>query len=108
MKGITQKELQEIKEINLIDYIKETDPSHFRERDNGTLVYLADKALVIYPDHGYYFEKVAHSYMDNIATLRFVYGYSFMDAIDHLKEYRDGKEPLPFLQIPDGIDDLID
>lgn len=87
MKGINKQRIVEANSINLIDYLKDTDGSKFRERKNGTIVYIPNDSVVIWNDHSYDFGTVEYPYKDAIGTIRELYGYGFEEAIIKLEEY---------------------
>ena len=96
MKGISKQRVVEANSINLINYLKETDASSFRERKNGTIVYVPNDSLVIWADHSYDFGTVQHPYKDAIGTIRMLYDYSFEEAITKLEEYNHNHTvPIP-------------
>lgn len=88
MIGITREEVNELNAINIQEYLLETDKDNFIKRNNGTIIYKKDKSYVIWSDHAYVFGKVVqHPYKDPIGLLRELYGYSFMEAVNKLREY---------------------
>lgn len=89
MIGITRNEIVELNSINLIDYLLETDKDNFRIRNNGTIVHKAKDSLVIYADHSYNFGTTLHAYKDTIGTIRDIYGYDFMTAVNKLRNYQE-------------------
>lgn len=89
MVGITREEIIELNSINLIDYLLETDSTNYRTRTNGTIVYKPKDSIVIWNDHSYSFGTVLHPYKDNIGTLRLIYDYTFMEAVDKLRNYKE-------------------
>ena len=96
MIGIEKQEIIELNSINLIEYLLTTDPSNFRKRDNGTIVYKPKDSIVIWDNHSYSFGTVKHAYKDNIGTLRLIYGYTFMEAVEKLRNFRASQEkPIP-------------
>ena len=88
MIGIEKEEIKELNKINLIEYLEHTDSNSFNKRNNGTLVCKKDTSLVIYPDHSYNFGVCTYPYKDNIGTLRYIYNYTFMQAVNHLREFQ--------------------
>lgn len=92
MIGIERQEIVELNSLNLIDYLLKTDGANFRKRDNGTIVYKPKDSIVIWDNHSYSFGSVSHAYKDNIGTLRLLYGYTFMEAVDKLRAYQSTLE----------------
>ena len=88
MIGINRSEIKELNKLNLIDYLKATDGIHYRARQNGTLTHISYDNMVIYEDHSFDFATTIHAYKDNIGTLRKIYGYTFMEAVDKLRAYK--------------------
>lgn len=88
MVGITRTEITELNSINLINYLLDTDSDNYRKRKNGTIVHKGKDNVVIYQDHSYNFGTTLHPYKDVIGTLRDIYGYDFMTAVNKLRAYR--------------------
>ena len=96
MIGINRQEIIELNSLNLIEYLLTTDPSNFRKRDNDTIVYKPNDSIVIWDNHSFSFDTVVHAWKDNIGTLRLIYGYTFMEAVDKLRNFRVSQEkPIP-------------
>lgn len=93
--GIERDEIEELKKLNLIELLLDFDKDSYRQRNNGTLVKKGKEHLVIYPDHSYQFNTTAHKYKDNIGTLQALYGWGFMEAVNHLRRYRDKEKYRP-------------
>ena len=89
MIGVTRTEITELNSINLINYLLDTDSNNYRKRSNGTIVHKAKDDMVIYADHSYNFSTTLHPYKDNIGTLRYIYEYDFMTAVNKLRQYRN-------------------
>lgn len=92
MIGIERAEINELNKLNLKEYLLYFDRGNYRERANGTIVHKNKTELVIYQDHSYQFNTTSKPYKDNIGTLRILYGWNFMETVDHLRRYRDRKE----------------
>lgn len=111
MIGVTRAEIVELNSINLIDYLLETDGNNYRKRSNGTIVHKAKDNVVIYADHSYNFGTTIHAYKDAIGTIRDIYGYDFMTAVNKLRAYRDkhnytdekGNQAIPKYNIFDDL-----
>ena len=125
MKGITQERINIVKNIDLIQYLKDNHPDRFRVRKGGELVDKQDKSFVVYQDHAYVYNEVKHPYKDSIYVEEMVSGCSFMEAVEHIETWiAKRKMPAPttqpkaeekeaisddgFMFIPDGIDELMD
>ena len=98
MIGINRSEIKELNRLNLIDYLKTTDGSHYKTRQNGTLTHISYDNMVIYEDHSFDFATTIHAYNYNIVTLRQIYGYTFMEAVEKLLAYK--KRTTPKEEIP--------
>ena len=92
MHGIERAEIEELKQINLKEYLFQYDRASYRVRNNGTMVKKDKSHIVIYDDHSYQFNTTTKAYKDNIGTLQILYGWGFMEAVNHLRDYRDKKE----------------
>lgn len=111
MVGVTRAEIVELNSINLVDYLLATDGNNYRKRKNGTIVHKAKDNVVIYADHSYNFGTTIHAYKDAIGTIRDIYGYDFMTAVNKLRAYRDkqnyvdekGNQAIPKYNIFDDL-----
>lgn len=92
--GIERDEINELNKLNLIACLLDFDKDSYRQRNNGTLVKKGKEHLVIYPDHSYQFNTTINKYKDNIGTLRTLYGWGFMEAVNHLRRYRDKQKQI--------------
>lgn len=92
MHGIERAEIEQIKQINLKEYLLYFDRGNYRQRNNGTIVKKDNSHIVIYDNHSYQFNTTIKPYRDNIGTLQALYGWTFMETIEHLRKYRDRKE----------------
>ena len=93
--GIERDEIDELNRLDLIGFLLDFDKANYRQRNNGTLVKYGKSELVIYHDHSYQFNTTVHKYKDNIGTLRALYGWGFMEAVNHLRQYRDKENYKP-------------
>lgn len=91
MHGIERAEIEELKQINLKEYLLQYDRASYRVRNNGTMVKKDESHIVIYDDHSYQFNTTTKAYKDNIGTLQILYGWGFMEAVNHLRDYREKK-----------------
>ncbi|MBP3782750.1 MAG: hypothetical protein J6I68_05830 [Butyrivibrio sp.] len=92
MKGITQNRINDVKDIDLIQYLLDRYPDRFTKRKNGTqLVYKNNKSLVIYGDHAYDFGEVNHAYKDSIYVEQMLSGCTFMEAVERLEVWKQSK-----------------
>lgn len=92
MKGITQNRINDVKDIDLIQYLLDRYPDRFTKRKNGTqLVYKNNKSLVIYEDHAYDFGEVNHAYKDSIYVEQMLSGCTFMEAVERLEVWKSNK-----------------
>ncbi len=92
MKGITQNRINDVKDIDLIQYLLDRYPDRFTKRKNGTqLVYKNNKSLVIYEDHAYDFGEVNHAYKDSIYVEQMLSGCTFMEAVERLEVWKSSK-----------------
>ena len=86
--GTTRDEINKLKRINMIEYFTETDGDNIRKRSNGTVVHKSKEKIVIYEDHSYTFDdEEPKPYKDIIGTLQQIYGYTFFETIEKLREY---------------------
>ena len=92
MHGIERAEIEELKQINLKEYLLRYDRGSYRVRNNGTIIKKDKSQIVIYDDHSYQFNTTTKAYKDNIGTLQVLYSWNFMEAVNHLRDYRDKKE----------------
>lgn len=53
MHGIERAEIEELKQINLKEYLLQYDRASYRVRNNGTMVKKDKSHIVIYDDHSY-------------------------------------------------------
>lgn len=89
MKGITQNRINDVKNIDLIQYLLDRYPDCFTKRKNGTqLVYKKYKSLVIYQDHAYDFGEVNHAYKDSIYVEQMLSGCTFKEAVERLEVWK--------------------
>lgn len=88
MIGTTRAEIAELNKIDLIDYLRKTDSNNIRTRKNGTITHKSKDNLVIWNDHSYDFGTTVNPYKDVIGTLRIIYGYDFMQAINKLRDFK--------------------
>ena len=88
MIGTTREEITELNKIDLIDYLRKTDINNIRTRKNGTITHKSKDNLVIWNDHSYDFGTTINPYKDVIGTLRIIYGYDFMQAINKLRDFK--------------------
>ena len=88
MIGTTREEITELNKIDLIDYLRKTDSNNIRTRKNGTITHKSKDNLVIWNDHSYDFGTTINPYKDVIGTLRIIYGYDFMQAINKLRDFK--------------------
>lgn len=91
MHGIERTEIEELKKINLKEYLLQYDRASYGVRNNGTIVKKDKSHIVIYDDHSYQFNTTTKAYKDNIGTLQVLYGWGFMGTVNHLRDYRDKK-----------------
>lgn len=89
MIGTTREEIKELNQIDLIDYLKQTDSSNIRTRKNGTITHKTKDNLVVWNNHSYDFGTTVNPYKDVIGTLRIIYGYDFMETINKLRDFKD-------------------
>ena len=78
-------------------FLLDFDKDNYRQRNNGTLVKYGKSELVIYHDHSYQFNTTIHKYKDNIGTLRALYGWGFMETVNHLRRDRDKENYKPMI-----------
>ena len=88
MIGTTREEITELNKIDLIEYLRKTDCNNIRTRKNGTITHKSKDNLVIWNDHSYDFGTTINPYKDVIGTLRIIYGYDFMQAINKLRDFK--------------------
>ena len=88
MIGTTREEITELNKIDLIEYLRKTDSNNIRTRKNGTITHKSKDNLVIWNDHSYDFGTTVNPYKDVIGTLRIIYGYDFMQAINKLRDFK--------------------
>ena len=98
MHGIERAEIEQLKQINLEEYLLSFDKDNYRQRTNGTIVKKDKSHIVIYADHSYQFNTTVNPYKDNIGTLQALYGWSFMETVDKLRAYK--KRTTPKEEIP--------
>lgn len=89
MIGTTREEITELNKVDLIAYLLSTDKASYRMRKNGTIVHKNKDNFVIWKDHSYDFGTTVNPYKDTIGTLRIIYGYNFMEAVERLRSYID-------------------
>lgn len=93
MIGIIQSRINDVKDIDLIQYVLDKYPSKFNIRKNGEqLSYKENKALVIYKDHAYDFGEVKHPYKDSIYIEQLLSDCTFTEAVERLEVWKKGKE----------------
>ena len=88
MIGTTRAEIAELNKIDLIDYLRKTDSNNIKTRKNGTITHKSKDNLVIWNDHSYDFGTTVNPYKDVIGTLRIIYDYDFMQAINKLRDFK--------------------
>lgn len=120
--GVNQKRLEQCKKISIKGYLLENHSDMFRfGKDRQTLIRKDNPDYVVYHDHAYVFtdgEKFPRR--DNIDVLQDLFGYGFIDAVEHLEAWAGKHNILPegaggtedleenLMYIPDGIDDFSD
>ena len=85
MHGIERAEIEQLKQINLKEYLLSFDKDNYRQRSNGTIVKKDKSHIVIYADHSYQFNTTVNPYKDNIGTLQLLYGWTFMETVEKLR-----------------------
>ena len=98
MHGIERAEIEQLKQINLKEYLLSFDKDNYRQRNNGTIVKKDKSHIVIYEDHSNQFNTTVNPYRDNIGTLQLLYGWTFMETVDRLRAYK--KRTAPKTEIP--------
>lgn len=98
MHGIERAEIEQLKQINLKEYLLSFDKDNYRQRSNGTIVNKNKSYIVIYEDHSYQFNTTVNPYRDNIGTLQTLYGWTFMETVEKLRAYQ--KRTTPKEEIP--------
>ncbi len=98
MHGIERAEIEQLKQINLKEYLLSFDKDNYRQRSNGTIVNKNKSHIVIYEDHSYQFNTTVNPYKDNIGTLQTLYGWTFMETVEKLRAYK--KRTTPKEEIP--------
>lgn len=89
MIGIVQSRIDDVKDIDLIQYLLDRYPSKFNVRKNGEqLSYKDNKSLVIYKDHAYDFGEVKHPYKDSIYIEQLLSDCTFMEAVERLEVWK--------------------
>lgn len=88
MHGIERAEIEQLKQINLKEYLLSFDKDNYRQRSNGTIVNKNKSHIVIYEDHSYQFNTTVNPYRDNIGTLQVLYGWTFMETVEKLRAYQ--------------------
>ena len=88
MHGIERAEIEQLKQINLKEYLLSFDKDNYRQRSNGTIVNKNKSYIVIYEDHSYQFNTTVNPYRDNIGTLQTLYGWTFMETVEKLRAYQ--------------------
>lgn len=89
MKGVIQRRIDDVKDIDLIAYLQDRYPEKFSVRKNGEqLVYRNNKSLVIYRDHAYDFGEVRHAYKDSIYVEQMLSGCTFTEAVERLEVWK--------------------
>ena len=92
MIGIIQSRINDVKDIDLIQYVLDKYPSKFNIRKNGEqLSYKDNKALVIYKDHAYDFGEVKHPYKDSIYIEQLLSDCTFTEAVERLEVWKKEK-----------------
>ncbi len=93
MIGIIQSRINDVKDIDLIQYVLDRYPNKFNVRKNGEqLSYKENKALVIYKDHAYDFGEVKHPYKDSIYIEQLLSDCTFTEAVERLEVWKKGKD----------------
>lgn len=120
MKGITQDRIDNVKDIDLIQYLQDRYQDKFRQRKTGEMVLMSNKSFVVYKDHAYDFGEVKHPYKDSIFVEQMLSGCTFMEAVerleiwlaeqeggihmfDNLDSKRNDDVDEGMMQIPDGL-----
>ena len=98
MHGIERAEIEQLKQINLKEYLLSFDKDNYRQRSNGTIVNKNKSYIVIYEDHSYQSNTTVNPYRDNIGTLQTLYGWTFMETVEKLRAYQ--KRTTPKEEIP--------
>ena len=98
MHGIERAEIEQLKQINLKEYLLSFDKDNYRQRSNGTFVNKNKSYIVIYEDHSYQFNTTVNPYRANIGTLQTLYGWTFMETVEKLRAYQ--KRTTPKEEIP--------
>ena len=93
MHGIERAEIEQLKQINLQEYLLSFDKDNYRHRTNGTIVKKDKSHIVIYEDHSYQFNTTVKPYKDNIGTLQTLYGWTFMETVEKLRAYKKCTTP---------------
>ena len=93
MHGIERAEIEQLKQINLKEYLLSFDKGNYRHRSNGTIVNKNKSHIVIYEDHSYQFNTTVNAYKDNIGTLQTLYGWTFMETVEKLRAYQKRTTP---------------
>lgn len=92
MKGITQDRIDNVKDIDLIQYLQDRYQDKFRQRKTGEMVLLSNKSFVVYKDHAYDFGEVKHPYKDSIFVEQMLSGCTFMEAVERLEVWKKEKD----------------
>ncbi len=98
MHGIERAEIDQLKKINLKEYLLSFDKDNYRQRSNGTIVNKNKSNIVIYEDHSYQFNTTVNPYKDNIGTLQTLYDWTFIETVEKLRAYQ--KRTTPKEEIP--------
>nr|MCR5409701.1 hypothetical protein [Lachnospiraceae bacterium] len=110
--------------ISIKGYLLENHPDMFRfGKDRVTIIKKDNPDYVVYSDHAYVFtDNEKYPRRDNIDVLRDLFGYDFIEAVEHLEAWAEKhniikteseapdqeSEELDLMFIPDHIDDFID
>lgn len=133
--GVNKQRLEQCKKISVKGYLLENHPDLFRfGKDRQTLIKKDNPDYVVYHDHAFIFtDGKQYPRRDNIDVLQDLFGYGFIEAVEHLEEWaskhniiQDDKISNPvesslsptdkgsitgdenLMYIPDGIDDVIE
>ena len=92
MIGTTRAEIDELNQINLIEYLLKTDRNNYNIRKGGEITPKHKDNIVIYKNHSYDFGTTVKAYKDVIGTLRFLYDYDFMQTVNKLRDYKNNTQ----------------
>ena len=120
--GVNQKRLEQCKKISIKGYLLENHSDMFRfGKDRQTLIRKDNPDYVVYHDHAYVFtDGEKYPRRDNIDVLQDLFGYGFVDAVEHLEAWARKHNIISessgdaensetgFMFIPEGIGDIDD